>query len=80
MARCRAEFVVEPFVEGRPGPHVVAAIAAAEKAGLAPDVGPFGTSIEGEVTVVLGVLPALVDDSLAGGASRISLQITVVPD
>ena len=37
-----AEFTIEPFVEGDPGPHVSAAVAVAEAAGLAVDVGPFG--------------------------------------
>ena len=43
-----AEFTVEPFVEGAPGPHVLAAIQVAESAGLAVDVGPFGTTVVGE--------------------------------
>ena len=80
MARCRAEFIVEPFAEGNPGPHVAAAVAATEAAGLAPDVGPFGTSIEGTAEMVLGALHSLVEQSLAKGASRISMQVTVVAD
>jgi len=80
MARCRAEFTVEPFEEGHIGPHVAAAIEAAERVGLAPDVGPFGTSIEGDVSVVLGSLEALVTDSLAVGATRISVQLTVLAE
>jgi len=78
MSRCRAEFIVEPFVEGVPGPHVTAAIAAAEAAGFDTDVGPFGTSIEGDAAAVLGALQAVIDSSLAEGASRISLQLTVL--
>ena len=78
MARCRAEFIVEPFEEGHPGPHVIAAVAAAEKAGLSPEVGPFGTSITGDVTGVLAALGAVIDDSLAAGASRVSVQLTVL--
>ena len=42
-----AEFTIEPFVEGAPGPHVRAAINVAEAAGLAVDVGPFGTAVSG---------------------------------
>ena len=80
MPRCRAEFIVEPFEEGRPGPHVEAAIEAAKRAGLAPYVGPFGTSVEGEVAAVLGSLNELVDDSLAAGATRISVQVTVLAE
>lgn len=80
MAQCRAEFIVEPFEEGHLGPHVFAAIAAAERAGLTPDVGPFGTAIEGEVAAVLDVLDTVFADSLGAGASRVSVQLTVVAD
>ena len=80
MARCRAEFIVEPFEEGHLGPHVSAAIAAAERAGLVPDVGPFGTSIEGEVAAVLAALDAVLSESLAAGATRVSAQLTVVAE
>ena len=80
MARCRAEFIVEPFEEGHLGPHVSAAIAAAEQAGLTPDVGPFGTSIEGEVAAVLEALDAVLADSIAAGATRVSVQLTAVAD
>jgi uncharacterized protein YqgV (UPF0045/DUF77 family) len=80
VPRCRAEFTVEPFAEGRPGPHVAAAIAAAERAGLAPDVGPFGTSIEGDSSVVIESLGALLNDSLKAGATRVSVQLTVMEE
>lgn len=80
MARCRAEFIIEPFAEGNPGPHVIAAIGAAEAAGLAPDVGPFGTSIEGDSDAVLGALHKIVGEALAAGANRVSVQLTVVAD
>lgn len=78
MSRARAEFIVEPFAEGHPGPHVVAAIAAAEAAGFAPDVGPFGTSIEGEPGSVFTALRSLVDAAVAAGATRVSIQTTVI--
>ena len=80
MARCRAEFTIQPFEEGHPGPHVVAAVAAAREAGFDPDVGPFGTSITGDPTDVLSGLNRVIDDSLAVGASRISVQLTVLAE
>ena len=46
MGRVRIEFTVEPFVEGRPGPHVKAAIDAASRRGLEVDVGPFSTIVD----------------------------------
>ena len=48
----RAEFLVEPFVEGSPGPHVTAALEACRAKGLEPDLGPFATTISGPVDVV----------------------------
>ncbi|MCP3973917.1 MAG: hypothetical protein GY720_05430 [bacterium] len=80
MAHCRAEFTIQPFEEGHPGPHVVAAVAAARSCGFDPDMGPFGTSITGEASAVLSGLRRVVDDSLAAGASRISVQLTVLAE
>lgn len=80
MPHCRAEFIVEPFTEGNPGPHVSAAIEAAERSGLTPDVGPFGTTVEGEFSTVLTALSDVAADSMAAGATRLSIQLTVVAD
>mgnify|MGYP001173155730 FL=1 len=73
-----AEFTIEPFVEGDPGPHVKAAIAVAEAAGLDVEVGPFGTAVEGETITVLDAVDAVVRAAVANGATRVSLQLTVV--
>lgn len=72
-----AEFTIEPFVEGDPGPHVKAAIAVAEAAGLDVEVGPFGTAVEGETITVLDAVDAVVRAAVANGATRVSLQLTV---
>ena len=80
MPQARVEFIVEPFEEGKLGPHVTAAIDAANSAGLATDVGPFGTSAHGDVAAVLDALPAIVTASMDQGASRISVQLTVVAE
>ena len=72
-----AEFTVEPFVEGAPGPHVLAAIQVAESAGLAVDVGPFGTTVVGESALVLSTVDGLVRAAIDSGATRVSLPLTV---
>ncbi|MDG2427054.1 MAG: thiamine-binding protein [Acidimicrobiales bacterium] len=72
-----AEFTIEPFVEGQPGPHVQAAIAVAAEAGLTLDIGPFGTTIEGEPAAVLDVADAVVRAAVSNGATRVSFQLTV---
>lgn len=61
------EFTVEPFVEGKPGPHVTQAVAAVEARGLTVDFGPFGSSFEVEVAS----MPEVVADAM--GVSRITV-------
>lgn len=72
---CSAEFLVEPFEEGHPGPHVIAAVEAVRALGLEPEVGPFGTTIEGESEVVMQAVKELLDAATNAGASRVSIQV-----
>ncbi|MEY2589721.1 MAG: hypothetical protein QOJ67_1705 [Acidimicrobiaceae bacterium] len=72
----RVEFTVEPFVEGSPGPHVDAAVAAAREHGLEVDFGPFGTTIEGDDSAVLAAIDAVVRAAMSTGASRVSVQVS----
>lgn len=77
-----AEFTIEPFEAATPGPHVQAAIAIAEARAAADpsirvEVGPFGTSLEGPATVVLDIVAAVNEAAVFGGATRVSLQLTV---
>ena len=74
-----AEFTIEPFVDGAPGPHVRAAIAVAEEAGLDVEIGPFGTSVTGETSVVVSTVDALLRAAIDHGATLVSLQVTVDP-
>jgi uncharacterized protein YqgV (UPF0045/DUF77 family) len=69
------EFTIEPFVEGRPGPHVTSAIAAAEARGLDVEVGPFGSSIVVELVDVGAVIGAISDAALANGATHVSVHV-----
>lgn len=73
--RLRAEFTVEPFVEGNPGPHVQAALDALHGAGFEVDVGPFGSVIEGSERPVTAAVAAMMDADVAAGATRVSLQV-----
>ena len=70
-----AEFTIEPFVEGDPGPHVLAAIEVAESAGLAVEIGPFGTSVSGDPEVVLSTVDGILRAAVGNGATRVSLQV-----
>ncbi len=72
---CNAEFLVEPFEEGRPGPHVVAAVEAVKALGFEPVIGPFGTTIEGESDKVVEAVKTMLDAATEAGASRVSIQV-----
>jgi uncharacterized protein YqgV (UPF0045/DUF77 family) len=74
------EFTTEPFELDAFPEHARAARRAVEEAGLTVDVGPFGTSAEGGSEEMLGALARMLRDTLAAGADRISLQLSVVPD
>src|SRR3954468_22609447 len=54
------EFTVEPFTEGSPGPHVQAAVDAAEASGVTVEFGPFGTTVVGDDPIVLDAVDAIV--------------------
>ncbi len=69
------EFTIEPFVDGAPGPHVLAAVEAAERSGLAVDFGPFGTVVTGDDEAVLAAVDRILRAAVAAGATRVSLQV-----
>jgi uncharacterized protein YqgV (UPF0045/DUF77 family) len=75
MPRVRVEFMVEPFAEGSPGPHVLAAIEAAGTTGTEPEVGPFGTSVEVEAASAGPLLEGVLSAALSAGATRVSIQV-----
>lgn len=71
----RVEFIVEPFVEGRPGPHVRAAVAAVEAAGCAVDFGPFGSVFDTPPAQVGEVVNALLTAAYSAGATRVQVHV-----
>lgn len=71
----RVEFTIEPFVEGRPGPHVLAAVAAVETLGLSVEFGPFSSSFSAEADAVADAVSALLDEAYGHGATHVSLHI-----
>jgi uncharacterized protein YqgV (UPF0045/DUF77 family) len=73
VARIRVEFTVEPFHEGGMGGHVEAALEAMTAAGFPPDVGPFGSAVEGDAPGVLEAVAAAAAASFAAGASGITM-------
>jgi uncharacterized protein YqgV (UPF0045/DUF77 family) len=74
--RVRVEFTTEPFHgEGELPQHVTAAADRLSEAGLEPDLGPLGTSVEGDAVTVLAVLGAALGEALDAGATRVTLQM-----
>jgi len=71
----RLEFTVEPFHDGDPGPHVLAALDAARAAGLDVAFGPFGTAGVGSTEVVAAALGPITRAAYAHGATRITFQV-----
>jgi uncharacterized protein YqgV (UPF0045/DUF77 family) len=69
------EFTIEPFVEGRPGPHVTAAIDAAEARGFDVEVGPFGSSFVVDLDALGSAVAELSAAAMANGATHVSLHI-----
>lgn len=69
------EFTIEPFVEGAPGPHVTAAIAAVERLGASVEIGPFGTTLRTNHGEVGSIVAALLDAAYANGATHVSVHV-----
>ncbi|MEX2626012.1 MAG: hypothetical protein WD225_03960 [Ilumatobacteraceae bacterium] len=71
----RVEFTVEPFVEGRPGPYVTAAIDAVRSIGSDVEVGPFGSSCRVGREQLADLLAALGSAAFANGATHLSVHV-----
>ncbi len=80
MAEYRAEFLIEPFTEGSLGPPVIAGIEAVRAAGFEPDIGAFGTTIDGGADAIGEAVSALVSAALGAGATRVSIQVSGGPE
>jgi uncharacterized protein YqgV (UPF0045/DUF77 family) len=74
------EFTVEPFVEGNPGPHVMAAVDAATAAGAQIEFGPFGSSCRVDDARMPDVVAAITRAAFANGATHVALHVAKVED
>lgn len=72
------EFTIEPFVEGRPGPHVTAAITAAESRGVEVEVGPFGSSCTVDSSAVGDLVGSVTEAAIGHGATHVSVHVAAV--
>ncbi|MDX3230018.1 hypothetical protein [Streptomyces sp. ME19-01-6] len=79
--RLRVEFTTEPFDLDEVPSHAVVARDILQGAPLdSVDVGPFGNTAEGRAETVLAAIDALLRKSLEAGATRVSLQVNVIPE
>jgi uncharacterized protein YqgV (UPF0045/DUF77 family) len=77
----RVEFTTEPFVgEGGLPEHVARAVAVLADQGFDPEVGPFGTSVEGEHRGVLSALDQALSCAIESGATRVTVQLSRVEE
>jgi uncharacterized protein YqgV (UPF0045/DUF77 family) len=74
------EFTTEPFELDAFPEHAAAARRVVDEAGLEVSVGPFGTSATGEAEQVMAAVTRLLQAGLGAGASRISVQVSVLPN
>ncbi|SDO51154.1 hypothetical protein SAMN05216259_110118 [Actinacidiphila guanduensis] len=75
----RLEFTTEPFDLEEPPAHALVAREVVQGGRLeAVDVGPFGNTAEGSQEAVVEAVGELLRRSVAAGATRISLQVSVL--
>lgn len=77
--RLRLEFTTEPFdLDALPEHAVVAREVVGSAALEKVDVGPFGNTAEGAAGQVVDAVGDLLRRTLGAGATRVSLQISVI--
>jgi uncharacterized protein YqgV (UPF0045/DUF77 family) len=69
------EFTIEPFVEGAPGSHVTAAVAAVESHGVFVEFGPFGSSFSVSQALLPLVIADLMKAAYDNGATYVSIAV-----
>ena len=73
----RVEFTTEPFhgEDDQLPAHVTAAADVLRYAGLSPDLGPFGTSVDGAADEVIPAVARALQAALDSGATRVTMQV-----
>lgn len=72
------EFTIEPFVEGVPGSHVTAAVAAVESHGVNVEFGPFGSSFSVSRVQLPLVIADLMKAAYGNGATFVSVTVGLI--
>lgn len=69
------EFLIEPFTEGEPGPHVSAALAAFAARGIEVEMGPFASTAEGPIEVLTQAMAEAFKAAIEAGATSVRVQL-----
>lgn len=77
MANVLAEFSIAPMVEGDMKPFIDAALKELDDAGVKYEVGPVGTTVEGEIDHVLLAIKNAHEAVLEQGADRVITDIRI---
>ena len=77
MARAVAEFSIYPFVTERLEPYVQAALDETRRSGLSVDVGPLGTTVQGDLDEILSLLERVLRAAFAHGATRVVTRVDI---
>ena len=72
---CHLEFLVEPFTEGNPGPHVLEPLRSLRRQGIEVNQGPFGNSLVGDRSTVAAAILTILEGAFDRGASRILINL-----
>jgi uncharacterized protein YqgV (UPF0045/DUF77 family) len=77
VSKCTVDFVIEPFKEDAPGPHVMSGIKAIEASGLNVSMGPFGSTVAGTIDEISGAIGAMVTAAAHDGANRVLVEVVI---
>ncbi len=69
------ELLVEPFKENDPGPHVTAVLEALTSRGFVVDMGPFSTTIDGDLEELVDALRDVLTAGFDAGATSIQARL-----
>lgn len=69
------EFLIEPFIEGTPGPHVSAAMSAFTERGVTVELGPFASTATGDLTQITDAIGDAMQRAMAAGATSMRVQL-----
>lgn len=77
MTPCSVEFVIEPFIEGSPGPYVQSGVDAMAARGLGVSMGPFGSAVKGDIDELSDAIGAMVSAAVRDGAKRVLVEVVM---